>query len=663
MLRLKTLLQYNYIYYILIIISLLTSILKVNNNSKYNINITNINGIVTKIKEKENINIIEVKGLEKVIVYTKDKVNLGDKINIEGKLSIPNQNTIPNTFNYKKYLNNHNIYFIMKAEKINIIKENQNILYKIKTKLTSRISNYKTYKELNAFIMGDTSLLEDDDYYNYQKNGIVHMFSIGSMQIKIVSILILYMLSKVKIKEIFKYILLFLFLISFIFILNQSASVIRSLLFYIMITINKKKDFNISTKNILLLTISVLIIINPKIIFDTGFQYSCASSYGLIISIDKRKVNYFKKILKASMIATLYSLPITLINNYEINILAPINNLIFMPLITLIVFPISFLTILIPYLEPVYKIIINIVSLLNNTIGSINMFNIIIPKVNNYLYLIYYILLILFTHSKNKKYLTAALLFILSFKLKPLIDNNTYIYFLDIGQGDSTLIYNKKEVILIDTGGNYNYAVSNNSILMIKSLGINKIDLLLLTHGDADHMKDAPNIIKKLKVKNVMMNQNEYNDLEKEVLKTKVNIVNNYKSKMNFKIYNEFIGIDENTSSIMSHLTINKTKILFLGDASKNEELLLYDKYKIKTDIVKLAHHGSKTSSDKNFLKNIEAKEAIISSGRNNLYKHPSLETINSLNELKIKYLNTADSGTIKYTFNKNNYKITLYKP
>ena len=160
-----------------------------------------------------------------------------------------------------------------------------------------------------------------------------------------------------------------------------------------------------------------------------------------------------------------------------------------------------------------------------------------------------------------------------------------------------------------------------------------------------------------------MLNSNDINDLEKEVLKLKPNIISNYNSKLNFKIYNNYIGSDENESSIISKLRVNNNKILFLGDASKSLERKFYKDYNIKADIVKLGHHGSKTSSDYNFLKNIEAKEGIISSGRNNLYNHPSKETIDTLNDLNIKYYETKESGSILYIFGQHHYTIHTFNP
>ncbi len=178
-----------------------------------------------------------------------------------------------------------------------------------------------------------------------------------------------------------------------------------------------------------------------------------------------------------------------------------------------------------------------------------------------------------------------------------------------------------------------------------------------------DHIKEAPSIIKNIKVKNIMINQNEINDLEQQIINLNKNVVNKYQSKLNFKIYNNYIGKDENSSSIISLLTINNNKILFMGDTTKEKELLFLKDNPIKIDIIKLGHHGSKTSSDYLFLKNIGAKEAIISSGRNNRFNHPSSETIETLNKLNIKYYDTKEKGTICYIFRRNNYTKKLYLP
>jgi len=256
-----------------------------------------------------------------------------------------------------------------------------------------------------------------------------------------------------------------------------------------------------------------------------------------------------------------------------------------------------------------------------------------------------------------------SLILILSFKLKFYLDQNTYVYFLDVGQGDSILIYNRQETILIDTGGSSRFKISNNIIRLMKSLGIVKLDLLILTHGHFDHLGDAENIINKFKVKNIMINNNEINELEQRIINIFPNVVNEYQAKLDFTIYNHYIGKDENESSIFALLKIAGYNLLFTGDAYKENELMFLKDYDGIVDIIKLGHHGSKTSSDYHFLKTLEVKEAIISSGRNNLYRHPHPDTINTLEALDIIYYNTAEKGTIKYLFRHNHYTVRHYPP
>jgi len=95
----------------------------------------------------------------------------------------------------------------------------------------------------------------------------------------------------------------------------------------------------------------------------------------------------------------------------------------------------------------------------------------------------------------------------------------------------------------------------------------------------------------------------------------------------------------------------------------EEREKELIKKYELSTDILKIGHHGSNTSSDKSFLASLNPKYAIISAGRNNRYNHPSKETINNLNSLKINYFTTQEQGTIKVMLKNNIKKFKFYPP
>ena len=666
MTRLKILLQSNKIYYCLLIATILYVGIKVKigYTSKINVN-EDFTGIVTTIVKKENSFKLTIKGKEKLIVYISniENIELGDKVVVKGKYTLPKKATIPNNFDYQKYLYNNHIFYIMYAEELKIIKKNQNITFKIKKYILDKTSNYTNNGYLNAFIIGDKTDLEF--YETYQNNGISHLFALSGMHISMLSLIIYKLVNKFKHKDL----IVIMFLLFYITLTNFSASILRTIIFFIILKLNKKLDLNISTKNTLLITLFIIMIYNPLIVFDIGFQYSGLVTFGLIVSTKYYKKNYFYNLFITSFIALLFSVPITLYNNYELNLLSILNNLINVPLITFVIYPLSLLTFLLKFLEPIYNLTINLLEFINN-ISSIFSLNIIVPKVHIIFYLIYYLLIYLYIESNNKKYILIACLYLLSFKLKPFIDRNNYVYYLDVGQGDSSLIIYNDIVVMNDTGGTSNYNVSSGCIKLLKSLGYSHIDYLILTHGDFDHMGDSIYLINNFKVKNVVLNNDSFNELETNLIKElKKKKIKYYQNVEKIPISNNIITIlnteeydNENDNSNVIYIELNNYKFMFMGDAGVDKEKDILERHNISNiDVLKVGHHGSKTSSSKSFINKINPKYSIISVGKNNRYGHPNKEVLNNLDHSKI--YRTDEDGSIIFKIKNNKLKIETCSP
>ena len=665
MIRLKTLLQYNYFYIILVILVLCLAFIRnsFHNESKFNGSETSFVGIVDEIKNGDDYYKITIKSKEKIIgsYYSKEPLNisLGDKITFKGTLSKPKNNTIPNTFNYRKYLYNHHVYYLVKIDSIKVVSKTRSIKYMVKNYIVKRSEKFKHSDYFKAFLIGDKS--EMDDYSLFQKNGVSHLFAISGMHLSLLSGIILFVLKKSRFKEI----LACIFLILFSMITNYSASIYRSLLLFIYIVLNKKLDLRISTVNVLLLVVCTLLIYNPLIIYDMGFLYSVSVSLGLILFNKYMKKNYFVNMFLTSFIAFLFSLPITLYYNYEVNLMQIINNVIIVPLVSVIIYPLTILTFVFRFLEPVLNMFIGILKFISN---HLIMINIIVPKVNLIFYFIYYVFLFMFLKTNRKMFILLIFIYTMCLKVKPLLDFNTYVYFLDVGQGDSSLIYNNREVILIDTGGKDNIKVSDNTIKFLKSTGKSKINYLVLTHGDFDHMGDAINVIENFKVDKVIFNCGKFNNLEKELIKVldKKNIkyyscieeLNN--SKLHFLQTKEYDNENDNSNVIYTKL--NGYKFMFMGDAGVDKEKDILDKYNISDiDVLKVGHHGSKTSSDKNFIDEIDPKYSVISVDKNNRYGHPNKKVLNNLDGSRI--YRTDQDGSIMFKIKKNKLRIETYSP
>ena len=299
---------------------------------------------------------------------------------------------------------------------------------------------------------------------------------------------------------------------------------------------------------------------------------------------------------------------------------------------------------------------------------------IVVPKISIIVIILMYVILLL--NLKHKKTLFYFLLIVIFTKNSYKINSNFYIYYFDVGQGDSSvLIYpHQKQTIMIDTGGIFlsqsKYKVTENVLKFLKSKGISKLDYLILTHGDYDHMGDAINVIENFKVDKVIFNCGKFNDLEKELIKVldkknikyyscieELNIDNNKLHFLQTKQYN-----NENDNSCVIYTKLNGYKFMFMGDAGVDKEKDILDKYNISDiDVLKVGHHGSKTSSDKNFIYEIDPKYSVISVGKNNRYVHPNKKVLNNLDGSRI--YRTDQDGSIMFKIKKNKLRIETYSP
>jgi len=653
--------------------------IKRNDKSKYK-NETIIVGKINNIKKTENKTEIELIAKEKILViyYNEINYNLGDTIKIEGKLETPNTNTFFNLFNYKNYLKSKKINYIFKASKIDKIKENKSLKYKIKNKLINHINKYKTSNYIKTFILGNNNEIENIINKSYQTNGISHLFAVSGMHLSLFSCILLFILKKINIKENINYVIIILFFIFFAFLTNYSPSILRALILYILLSINKILKLKLKTIYLIIIDLIILLLYNPYYVYNTGFIYSFTTSISLILfsnTINKYK-NYSSRLLITSITSFTTSIPISINNFHEINILTPLINLIFVPFVSFIIFPMSLLTIIIKPLDDIFLILTNVLEKISLLTTNIKI-NIILSHIPWYIIIIYYITIIIFIkgiHNKQiKKGIPLIILLIIHTNIKN-IQIMPKITMLDVGQGDSTLIeltHNKN--ILIDTGG---IAMSNTSIVItktipyLKSLGIKKIDYLIITHGDFDHMGEAINLVNNFKVEKVIFNCGPYNDLEKELIKVLdkkkikyyscIKELNVDKNKLYFLQTKEYDNENDNSNVIYTEL--NGYKFMCMGDASTTTEREILSKYNLPDiDVLKVGHHGSKTSSSQEFINEINQNYSVISVGKNNRYGHPNKETLENLKESKI--YRTDEDGSIMFKIRNNKLQVETCSP
>ena len=482
--KLKIVLQFSNIFIIILFSLYLLRYLTYTYNYSSN---KNIYGKIIDYKKndyKTSITIKKPNNDKLLITIDNNKINCqikyGNYVHYSGEYIDINSNTIPNNFNYKNYLKSKKIFQKFKANSCRVI-HGSNLVYSIKNNIYKRINKLKSRNYINAILLGNKSLLSEEEYTSLKDNNIMHLFAISGMHVSFLISLIDTLLKKFNknIKSIIAIIVIFFYS----FLVGFLASILRVLLYLIIDYICSIFNIKISKIKKLIICCLLLLIYNPFYIYDLGFIYSFTLMF-FIYHFSINDSNRIKSYLKMILLTFLVSAPITIYNFYHLNFLSLLTNIIFIPIISMFIFPLALLTCVIPYLDNILYFFFSIIMRMSIYFSKITLLNIVIAKPPIILIVIYYILL-LFHHYKRCYF--KIIIISIMFYLNNYFNIYNKVIFLDVGQGDSSLIISpfNKQTIMIDTGGIIysNYHISDNIITYLNSMGISKIETLIITHG------------------------------------------------------------------------------------------------------------------------------------------------------------------------------------
>lgn len=602
------------------------------------------------------------------------KWQLGDIIKVKGEVNVPSDSTIFNGFSYRHYLYSKKIYHTITIETIEKVKNNQNIFYHLKNSVLKQIQKSKNEKYLRTFLLGDKTLLDEDIIESYQKNGVSHLFAVSGMHISLFVTILSWIFQKFK----HRHLILSIFFCFYAFLTGFTPSILRATVLFICSS-NKRKPIYI-----LIILSFVLMLYNPFIIYDTGFLFSfIISGYLLLFGQKMEKIqNQILRLWLTSFFCFLVSIPISIISFHEIYWFSSIFNIFFVPLVSYLIFPLTILTFIFPFLD----ILLGIgIVLMEKTSYFCNIFSFStsmysIPIV---VFFLYYAL-ITATLIKPKVSIFLCLVLTIHIFYKSL-DNHDYITMLDVGQGDSILLeLSNNRNVLVDTGGVLSYEkeawqirkketnIAKNKIIpYLKSRGIGSLEALVLTHGDVDHLGEALHLLERFKVKQVIMNSGHNNFYENKIIEycekhkiayQQISRKTIQIAKQTFSFLNDKDNENENEDSLIFYTQLKGKNILFMGDAGKESEQEILENYQLPmVDILKVGHHGSRNSSSESFIETIQPRYAIIGVGKNNRYKHPHEEALEVLTNSQI--YRTDINGSIQIKLYKNGYKIRTCNP
>ena len=646
--------------------------------------------IISDIQEKEYKYIYEAKFLKnnkKVLISIKksqqiDKINYGDLIYLEGKLEIPKIATNYKGFDYRQYLKTKKIQGIVIADNVKILKAKykNNLIYQMQKKIKAIIKEKlpsETGDLLLAILLGDKKDLSEQIQINFKNSNLSHMLAVSGAHVSYIIIGLTYITQNSIMGKRKARVFCIFFLIIFMAITNFTPSVTRACIMAILTLVSKilYKKADIYTN----ISISALIILlyNPYSLLDLGFKLSFGGTIGIVIFMrfikkkqeEPKLLNYIKQMALVSICANIIIIPIIMNNFNTVSLTFLVSNILASPILAIIVivgFSIIIISIishslsnlLVFWLNPILNLLIKISSFCSKL--PFAKILVVTPYIFNILFY-YTIILYLVNYNnlkqfiKKKTVILLSIILILSNFIFYILPQDLKIYFIDVGQGDSTLIVTpSKKTILIDGGGSESFDVGEKVLLpYLLDRRIRKIDYIMISHFDTDHCKGIFTVIENLKVKNIIISKQaekseNYKKFKEIVANKKINIIlvkAGDKIKIDKYIYFKILFPTEklimqnplNNNSIVSQLNYKSFKMLFTGDIEEiaEKEILNLQKDKLKSTILKVAHHGSNTSSTQEFINSVKPELALIGVGKNNTFGHPSECVVEKLRDLR----------------------------
>lgn len=654
--------------------------------------------IISDIQEKEYKKVCTakiVRNNKKILINIKmsqdiPSIKYGDSLYIEGEFKQPEEARNYKGYNYKQYLKTKKIIGTVELEKAKILKSsNGSFIHNIQKYIRDTINGTLTDEEGNlllAILLGDKDKLSEDIQESFKTSNLSHMLAVSGAHVSYIILGLTYVLQNSIIGKKNGKIVCMIFLLAFMAITNFTPSVTRACIMAVLTLfsgiIYRKSDVYTNISVAALITL----IFNPYSLLDLGFQLSYGGTIGIIIFIKRiqekksnsKVINYIKQMALVSIYANIIIIPIMMYHFNTVSFTFIISNIMASPILGIIVitgflFIIASITVkpltrlIAIFIKPILSILIKISQICSKLPFS----NILVVTPYMFNVISYYaIILYCIKSKKNNKCKIIICLLIVLILINFIIyifPQKLRIFFIDVGQGDSTLIITPdKKTVLIDGGGSDSFDVGEKVLLpYLLDRRILKIDYVLISHFDTDHCGGILTIMEKVKVKNIIISEQaehseNYERFKKLMIHKKIRLIEVKKGdKIKIGRYSEFKILFPtsrllsenplNNNSIVAQFNYNNFKMLFTGDIEKlaEQQILKAEKAEIRADILKVAHHGSKTSSIPEFIKAVKPKIALIGVGKNNTFGHPNQQTIKNLENIKCRIYRTDLQGEI----------------
>jgi len=663
---------------------------------------------------------IRTQGLILVNTYLGDcPYEYGDVLKIKGKLEKPIGQKNFGEFNYELYLAREKIFTylnIWQEKDIQKIGEDDSN-FLVSFSLSARDKIKEITKQtlpppfnylLIGMLLGEKGFIPPHLKEVFTEAGIMHILAVSGLHVGIIAMALLAFLGILRLPKKLKLLILISILIMYASITGFRPSVLRATIMFILLIggklINRSRNLNIS----LFFAAFLILLSNPLILYDAGFLLSFIVTFSIINlssilqGLFSKIVVWIKNPLAVSTAAWIGIFPLSAYFFSKVSIISIVSNIFIIPLTGIAVI-LGFVTFFIGLasisfagiIANINYLVLNLITLIAKSFSLIPFAFVYVAQPSIMVIILYYLSVffmveIFYKKTLSQKIKKKASLIVLSVTLLIIIvqvfypADNLKVNFINVGEGDCILIEAPNKIdILIDGGGTPQNDFDVGSKIVIPYLrrkGINEIDLLILTHPHLDHLEGLLPVLKEFKVDMVLdsrlpCDSSEYKEFISLIIKKgipyhKAKAGDNFIFSNNLEIFllnplydsDFYEESDFNNASIVVKLFYKDADFLFTGDIEEAaEKKLLVWQNILQSDILKVGHHGSSTSTNLEFLDKVDPSIAVITVGKNH-FGHPSQKIIERLENKNIQIYRTDEDGTIIIRTNGQEYWIRTLK-
>ena len=620
------------------------------------------------------------------VIYTdfENEFSVGDKVSFSSLFKPPKRSD-SHGFDSELYMHTKNITasFFISSDKLTVAAGvprlydklrafSNNIADKIRLRVGGEEGEVAT-----AILLGDKSGFSDEMTDVFMRSGISHIVAVSGMHLSILMGFFFLLAGKTRLHYKLRNVFGILLVIFYMAFTGFTPSVTRAGIMLICTlfaaVFDRKEDMPTS----FFLSAAVILALNPYTVLSASFLLSYTALAGILIfanpiveKLPQIISGKIKLTVAGTLSASILTFPVLAYMFNGISTLSVITNILVVPLVSIVF--ISSVFALLPgsigvLLGFIPKFFIKVILFVGRLIAKIPFSYISVKTPTIFIMLCFFLLIILLymalTGRKTGrvgKFAFYTVLCIIS--VSSVASYLTYsVTFFDIGQGDCILINAAGGgVCLIDTGRDGDAAVS-----ALRSAGVNKLDIIFISHSDSDHSGALGNILKNFPTRKVVLPQYDiFSENTTNICELATGLGADVEFADSFLSYH-FSGIsadiispaqssppvDENSGSMVICMNIKNNKFLFTGDIdSQTENVIIKNRSPLDSDVLKVSHHGSRDSSSDAFLEKVSADYSVISAGRDNTYGHPHEETLQRLEHSGTKIIRTDEHGDIKFT-------------